>query len=245
MNLTIINFNLQNKVQNKNYDGGSNPQTFAEIISKEKPDIICVQELTDKYQIKLQKYLNNYTFCGLNRFNPNSVWYSHFGEKNAIITNLKILNNKTYSLSKNINKIGKRSFLSIFPRIATVITIEKNKKPITIINTHLDHLSNIARKVQLNYLKKIIKINNKYPIILTGDFNLNNESKLFKRFVIFMQKQNCKLIHIEENTFKTSLLSFVTSPDHIFIPNDFEIVKTDIENNNLSDHKLVKIKIKR
>ena len=249
MELTIINFNTQNKVLNKNYDGDDYPKLFAKLIKKEKPDIICTQELTDSYENKLKSYLPNYTFTGENRFKKNSIWCSHFGEKNAIITNLNVIKTKTYSLSKDLNNIGKRSLLSIFPRIATVTTVKKDNQKFTVINTHLDHLTNIGIKIQLNYLKQIIQ-NKNSPIILTGDFNLNNESELFQEFVKYMQKKNCKLVPIKENTFKPPVNPFKISyncktPDHIFIPKDFNIENVDIQDNNFSDHKLIKIKIKK
>ena len=250
MKLSIINFNIQNKVVNKNYDGKENAKAFAKFINKHNPDIICLQELTDTYENRLKTFMPNYHFTGENRFNNKSIWYSHFGEKNAIITNLKIIKTKTYSLSKNINKIGKRSLLSIFPRIATVTTITKEKRSFTVINTHLDHLTNTGRKTQLIYLKQIIELNNNYPIILTGDFNLNKDNKLFQEFVKYMQKHNCKLIPINENTFKPPVNPFKLSyncktPDHIFIPKEFIIENVDVIDNDFSDHKLIKIKIKK
>lgn len=246
MELTIINFNLQNNVKIKNYDGGKYPKLLANIINKQKPDIICVQELTDTYENKLKKHLKNYTFTGQNRFSKKSIWYNHFGEKNSIITNQEIIDSKTYSLSKKINKIGKRNLFSIFPRIATVTIISKANQNFTFINTHLDHLTNISRKKQLIYLKQIIELNNNYPIILTGDFNLNTENKNFQDFVKYMENQNCKLIPNKENTFKPSKKNHkLKTPDHIFIPKNFIIENIDIIDNNFSDHKLIKIKIKK
>ena len=188
MELTIVNFNIQNKVKIKNYDGGEYPKLLANFISKQKPDIICLQELTDAYENKLKTFIPNYHFTGENRFNNKSIWHSHFGEKNVIITNLNVIKTKTHSLSKKLNKIGKRSLLSIFPRIATVTIISKANQNFTVINTHLDHLTNISRKTQLIYLKQIIELNNNYPIILTGDFNLNTENENFQDFVKYMRK---------------------------------------------------------
>ncbi len=246
MELTIINFNLQNKVNIKNYDGGPYPKIFSNIITQNKTDIICVQELTDAYENQLKNYLKNYTFTGQNRFSKKSLWYNRFGEKNSIFTNQKIIQSKTYSLSKNINKLGKRSLLSVFPRIATVTTIEKASTKITIINTHIDHLNNIAKKNQLQALKKIITKNNHYPIILTGDFNLNTENAIFQDFVKYMQTKNCKLVSLKENTFKPHKKNHnLKTPDHIFIPNNFNIENIEVIDNNLSDHKLINIKIKK
>ena len=173
-----------------------------------------------------------------------------FRWKNAIITNLNIIEIKTYSLSKNLNKTGKRSLLSIFPRIATVTIISKENQNFTLINTHLDHLTNIGRKTQLNYLKQIIELNSKYPIILAGDFNLNTDNEIFQNFTKYMNFQNCKLVPINEKTFKPPVNPFKISynfktPDHIFIPKDFIIESVNVIDNNFSDHKLVKVKIKK
>lgn len=250
MEIKIINFNIQNKVKNKKYDGGENAKSFANFINKETPDIICVQELTDAYEKNLKNLIPNYQFTGENRFNQKSIWYSHFGEKNAIITNLNITKTKTYSLSQDLNKLGKRSLLSIFPRIATVTTVTKENQTFTVINTHLDHLTNIGRKNQLIYLKQIIELNNKYPIILAGDFNLNTENENFQNFVKYMHTKNCKLVAIKENTFKPPINPFKISynfktPDHIFIPIDFNVENINVIDNNISDHKLVKIKISK
>ena len=249
MELKIINFNIQNKVKNKNYDGNENAQAFTDFVNKQNPDIICMQELTDAYEKNLKNPIPNYQFTGENRSNQKSIWYSHFGEKNSIITTLHIIKTKTYSLSKNLNKLGKRSLLSIFPRIATVTTLTKENQTFTVINSHLDHLSNYARKIQLVYLKQIIELNN-YPIILTGDFNLNTENKTFQDFIKYMQTKNCKLVPVKENTFKPPVNPFKISynfktPDHIFIPLDFNIESVDVIDNNISDHKLVKIKISK
>ena len=155
-----------------------------------------------------------------------------------------MLQNKTYSLSSNIHKIGKRSFLSLLPRIVTIITIQKENQKYTIINTHLDHLTNLAKKIQLKYLKKIINQNNQYPIILTGDFNLNTEDPLFQNFVKYMKHYNCKLVPIKEDTFKSTKNNHYHTPDHIFIPKNFTIQKINIQNNSFSDHKLINIQIK-
>ena len=81
-----------------------------------------------------------------------------------------------------------------------------------------------------------------------------NEARIsdkdIQEFVKYMQKHNCKLIPINENTFKPPVNLFKLSyncktPDHIFIPNDFNIESIKIVDNNLSDHKLIKIKIKK
>ena len=109
--------------------------------------MVCLQEVNDNYKNKLKKFLPDFNFYGDNRFKKNSPWYKRCNENNSIITNLEVTEDRTYPLAHR-SKQGKRSFFSIFPRIATLVKLSNG---LTIINTHLDHLSNIARKRQLEY----------------------------------------------------------------------------------------------
>ena len=64
-----------------------------------------------------------------------------------------------------------------------------------------------------------------------------------------MKTQNCHLVPLKGDTFKSpsnplKKSHYLKTPDHIFIPKSFNINKIDIKNTNLSDHKLICIKIK-
>lgn len=198
-------------------------------------------------------YLPNYQLTGKYRLTKKEIFENHSNESNPIITNQKVIETNTYSLSKNIWMLGKRSFLSLLPRIATVTTIEINNSIITIINTHLDHLTDIARKKQLEYLKQIIEKYRKNQIILTGDFNLNEDDPLFIKFAKEMEKQNLKLIKTNTSTFNNPFASLqkgplknfiITSPDHIFASRSLEIIETKVLEDQISEHKMILTKIK-
>lgn len=147
--------------------------------------------------------------------------------------------------------LGKRSFLSLLPRIATVTTIEINNSIINVINTRLDHLTDIAKK--LEYLKQIIEKYRENQIILTSDFNLNEDDPLFIKFAKEMEKQNLKLIKTNTSTFNNPFASLqkgplknfiITSPDHIFASRILKIIETKVLEDQISDHKMILTKIK-
>ena len=196
-------------------------------------------------------YLPNYQLTGKYHLTKKEIFENHSNESNPIITNQKVIETNTYSLSKNIWMLGKRSFLSLLPRIATVTTIKINNSIINVINTRLDHLTDIAKK--LEYLKQIIEKYRENQIILTSDFNLNEDDPLFIKFAKEMEKQNLKLIKTNTSTFNNPFASLqkgplknfiITSPDHIFASRSLEIIETKVLEDQISEHKMILTKIK-
>ena len=100
-----------------------------------------------------------------------------------------------------------------------------SKEKIWFFNTHFDHIGNDARKNSTDLILKMIKnINsNNIPLILTGDFNLEDDDSSIKK----IQKQLIDvLINIEKsndyygtyNGFNNKLIS-QKRIDYIFIKN--------------------------
>ncbi len=237
MKLNIINFNVKNNTKKKNYDGGDSPKKLREIIKGYNVNVACLQEVNDNYKNKLKKYLPDFKFYGNNRFKKNSLLYKRYNEINGIVSNLDTEECKTLFLTKD-SKQNKRNLFSIFPCMATII---KLKCGIIVINTHLDYLSSIARKKHLEYLKDIIREYKEFPIILTGGFNLNTNDELFEDFIIFMEACGSKLVPINTNTYKGT--GKLCNPDHIFIPNNYNINNLQVLDTALSDHRLIVLEI--
>lgn len=106
------------------------------------------------------------------------------------------------------------------------------------INTHLDYQIPSIQIRQLQALKKIIaKYSRQYPIILTGDFNMEIEDKNFKSFISDIKDNNMKRVEINESTWYDKNGNGKTL-DHIFLPEAWNIQNAGIiDLKGTSDHK--------
>ena len=122
--MILSTFNIQNNY--KYYDKIKAKQIY-NFLKKNKIDIFGLQEVFNKCSKDLINYLgNDYKMFGEYRF-LSKILLRRFNEKTPIITNYKIISNKTYHLPH---------FPSILKRVLTHIVIEYNGKEISIYNTH-------------------------------------------------------------------------------------------------------------
>lgn len=225
--LTICTFNIQN--DSTNYDI-SKRDMIINLLKSNHVDIYNLQEVYSRIDKDLTKSLKklSYSICGTYRFLiPN-----RYNEKTPIITNKKVISNKTYHLP----------FLpSIVKRIMTKVEIEDEGRIISIYNTHLDFKYDKIKERQLNKILSIIK-KDPNPIILTGDFNLKTNKEIFNNFVAELEKLGIKHIDVFDKTLKIS--KYHRAIDHIFISKDFKLIsKKRITDVNTSDHYPVVIEV--
>jgi endonuclease/exonuclease/phosphatase family metal-dependent hydrolase len=86
-----------------------------------------------------------------------------------------IVDTGTFWLSETPDVAGSKSWDSSLPRIATWARVKDKRagdRPLLIINTHFDHLGNIARKESAKIIRRFIATRAAdAAVILTGDFN--------------------------------------------------------------------------
>lgn len=172
--ISVISFNIRNGEAN---DGTNSWQyrypASAMMINDQKPDIFGVQEAYD-YQVKyLAEYCDGYKCIGVGREDGK-----HEGEHMDIFYNtktVKLLKWGTYWLSETPDKPSK-GWDAACRRTATwaLMKDKKNGRKFYYVNTHLDHVGPVAQKNGLALIVSRIKAMNKegYPMILTGDFNV-------------------------------------------------------------------------
>ena len=246
--LNICSYNVRNDNLVEGFDDKKIENIYTNLINDYKIQILTTQEtLTVTVEILkrcLKKYrvLRNYRY-GKNKLLNKIKTISKYNEANNIITNLPVLTEKTTELPwipRNIKEIfsGTFKYRSITPRIITeaIIDIEDYGR-IRFLNTHLSlHLKGTI-KLQLKRIIKTIK-NSTIPVVLTGDFNTSIKNKTFKLFIKELEKIDMKRVEINSKTFKKSKND--NAIDHIFIPKDWEIIKTEIIDkeylNDYSDH---------
>ena len=225
--ITICTFNIQNNF--KNYNSTKSKQ-IVKLLKNKNIDVYNLQEV----YLKIDKDLRNtikslaYTINGTYRF----LIPTRYNEKNPIITNKKVISNRTYHLP----------FLpSITKRIMTKVVIEDNGKLVSIYNTHLEVRKEKVKERQLKRILKILKKDNN-PIILTGDFNLKTNNEMFNKFIEELESIGIKHIDIADKTLKIS--KYHRAIDHIFISKEFKLISKDrITDLEISDHYPVLIQI--
>lgn len=252
--MKIGSFNVKDNYINSHggfrKDGSSNADIVANIILNEEFDFLGTQELTINYVNEIALRLNNYKFYGNYRYG-NLLTKLPYNENNNIITRKEVVFDETVWLpwvANNIKDFTKSIItLSMMPRIATVIVANDEEfGQICMINTHLDYLNPSIQKRQLAELKQLIgKYNSKYPVILTGDFNMEPGNKNFSEFIENLQEQSLMHVDIEGHTWHNST-GKKRMLDHIFIPNYWCVEDAGIiSSQGTSDHDFVYVKCKK
>ncbi len=210
----------------------------AELIRRRGLDVIGTQELTPRSKDYLESKLENYIFVGESRGSA-----SISDEYNSILLKkevFELLGSETYALSNNKYKKGSKFLLDAFPRICTLAHVIYDDCKYLIINTHLDNVFSINRKLQLEVLTEIINLEKdaNEDILVMGDFNMHLTGDL-KKF----EKEN-KLVDAVPRELGSSFREFYRKEpiDHIFVPeSDFEVVGALFDTNKYngiapSDH---------
>ncbi|MBQ8504566.1 MAG: endonuclease/exonuclease/phosphatase family protein [Clostridia bacterium] len=162
---------------------------FIAMMEKYLPDSFGVQEATAKWMKILQKRLGDKYACVTQMRDETD------GAEASAVFYLKdkyeLTDSGTIWLSDTPDEPYTKYEDSGCVRIATWATL-KNKasgKIYTHINTHLDHVSDEARVLQVKALnKKITELQkNGQPIICTGDFNADEKSVVYDEMVTLLQ----------------------------------------------------------
>lgn len=260
--IIIGSMNVQNKYKIPDYDGlddkgNDNTLILKEFLDRNKIDILGTQELVRPFIERLKKtLLPDYKIFGDYRYGHSKLVQKfqildRFNETVSIITKHKVLRSKTTTMPwfpKNIKDVIRGLKLkSIRPRVVTTALIEiEGFGTVNFINTHLDHRLNIIQIRQLNYLHTLIE-KSKYPVILTGDFNMDVNMPRFNKFVINLECIGYKRV---PNTKKTYKYQEDKLPiDHIFVPKEWKIeeiaIATDKYLDSFSDHYPIIVKVSK
>ena len=145
-----------------------------EKIDREKPDVIGFQEVRPEIFDFLRKYLTDYMLVGCGR------GADYEGEHNPVAfrkDKFELIGLETEWLSPTPFVPGSRyEEQSDCPRIVTRVTLRKfgSASPFDVFNTHLDHVSELARVLGAQAVCKIMAARKEkwnFPMMLMGDMN--------------------------------------------------------------------------
>lgn len=247
--LSVMTFNMRYD----NPEDGENNWRFrrervAEVIKAQDVDVLGTQELLSNQFNDLSGLLTGYQGVGVGRLDG-----AESGEYCAVFfkkERFTLLDSGTFWLSETPEVVGSLGWDGACERIATwVVLRDRDGRELFFIDTHLDHVGQVARDEGVSLLmKRIETLSGGRPVILTGDFNSEPESSV----VAHVQKdgvlRDAKAIAAQRSGTDWSFSDFGRIPeaerpllDYIFVSGDIEAVRYEVlpdtfDGGYVSDH---------
>ena len=202
--LSVMTFNMRYD----NPEDGQNNWRFrreriAGVIKAQEVDVLGTQELLSNQFNDLSGLLTGYQGVGVGRLDG-----AESGEYCAVFfrkDRFTLLDSGTFWLSETPEVVGSLGWDGACERIATwVVLRDRDGRELFFIDTHLDHVGQVARDEGVSLLmKRIETLSGGRPVILTGDFNSEPGSSV----VAHVQKdgvlRDAKAIAAQENQIKS------------------------------------------
>lgn len=254
--ISVMSFNIRLNVNSDGINAWPNRlNTVSNMLKEQNPDLIGMQEVLPDQLVDLKSILKDYSQLGVGRVDGNTK-----GEYCPVFihnSKFKIHSHGDFSLSENPSVFGQIAWDAGCERIATwVILINKaNQDSILFLNTHLDHIGEIARLESAKLiLKKIGEIAPRMAVVVTGDFNAVPTSTVVKKFLTNYFSNSSDLASIKSgpnytfHDFGRLPLNQRRTIDYIMVSKHFLVqsysVITDPDSAFISDHHPVTAKIK-
>ena len=247
--LSVMTFNMRYD----NPEDGQNNWRFrrgrvAGVIKAQEVDVLGTQELLSNQFNDLSGLLTGYQGVGVGRLDgvESGEYCAVFFRKDRFT----LLDSGTFWLSETPEVVGSLGWDGACERIATwVVLRDRDGRELFFIDTHLDHVGQVARDEGVSLLmKRIETLSGGRPVILTGDFNSEPGSSV----VAHVQKdgvlRDAKAIAAQRSGTEWSFSDFGQIPeaerpllDYIFVSGDIEAVRYEVlpdtfDGGYVSDH---------
>lgn len=247
--LSVMTFNMRYD----NPEDGQNNWRFrrervAGVIKAQEVDVLGTQELLSNQFNDLSGLLTGYQGVGVGRLDgvESGEYCAVFFRKDRFT----LLDSGTFWLSETPEVVGSLGWDGACERIATwVVLRDRDGREFFFIDTHLDHVGQVARDEGVSLLmKRIETLSGGRPVILTGDFNSEPGSSV----VAHVQKdgvlRDAKAIAAQRSGTDWSFSDFGQIPeaerpllDYIFVSGDIEAVRYEVlpdtfDDGYVSDH---------
>ncbi len=224
-------------------------------IKKYDPDIVGMQEVLHNQLLYLNDNLEEYTFYGVGRQDGKEA-----GEYCPIYykeSEFELLDKGTFALSRTPKVIGSKSWGAAIERIATFVVLRRHhdNSEIVVFNTHYDHKGKWARIRSSKLLKRKMKeIAQERPIVLMGDFNVEDTSRAIKSLLKY-DIEDAKDVsarvkgpdwsfHLFGNLKEEdrSMIDYIFVSDNMKVT-DYIVIDEMVNNKYISDHCPIMIKL--
>ena len=225
--------------------------TVCQYILDKKMDIIGMQEVLHNQLEDLKAGLPNYAAIGVGRDDGKEK-----GEYSPLFyraDKYEVLESNTFWLSQYPDSVGFIGWDGACTRIATWAKFKDKAtgKIFMSVNTHFDHVGTEARRESaLLIIKKIKEIVGDQPAVVTGDFNVNDQSEAYQTITTneFVLKDAYKMTDQKAgpnytfHDFGRYAMEKREKIDFIFVTPQIKVLNTEIAQNPetktgyLSDH---------
>lgn len=229
----------------------------AQIIKDKNIDIVGAQEVLVNQLNDLKERLPEYTALGVGRLDGKEAGeYSPLLYKKDRFTEIE---SGHFWLSENPEAVGVKGWDAACERVATwaILKDKESGKDFFVLNTHLDHMGQIARQESVKLLlKKSSELSKGLPVIITGDFNAEPDSDVIKHLTESKQLIDSKSIAANTKGSSYTFHNFGRIPaeerpliDYIFVNDksevlEYEVISDKLNDIYLSDHAPVSVKLK-
>ena len=184
-NLYVGSYNVRNRNGGDEKNGNvwaTRCKVMCDMINFEAPDVFGTQEVLVGQLRDMRAALDNYDFIGVGRDDGKEA-----GEYAAIFykkDNLKLLHNGNFWLNETPDT-PKLGWDAVCIRICTWGEFEQKATGLRFFhfNLHMDHVGIVARREAAKLIvAKIREIAKGAPVVVTGDFNVDQNNEIFKIF---------------------------------------------------------------
>ena len=226
-----------------------------QVAADRSPDIIGTQELLHHQYAYLCERLAGYGSVGVARDDGREE-----GEYNALFfkrSRFELMDSGTFWLSETPDTAGSLGWDGACKRIATwaVLKDRIDGSEYLAVNTHLDHVGEVARREGIRLLaSRIETLSGGRPVILTGDFNSTPDSEPIKLLLADGKLSHTRDIAASAAGTEWSFTDFGKLPesertliDYVFTSgfdvSDYEVLPYIVDGGCVSDHAPVFVKI--
>lgn len=163
---------------------GARKERVAQYIKEMKFDVFGTQEVLHNQFEELKALLPEFEGVGVARDDGKET-----GEYSAVFYRRSVfdaLDSGTFWLAENPDSVGMMGWDAACVRVATWAKLQHKAsgKIVMAVNTHFDHVGEVARKESaLLIIRKIKEIVGDQPAVLTGDFNVTDQSEAYNTIV--------------------------------------------------------------
>lgn len=208
-----------------------------QFIKDRQLDIVGMQEVLHNQFLDLRAGLPGYEGIGVGRDDGKTA-----GEYAPLFyrtDKYEVLDSNTFWLSEHPDSVGKMGWDAVCTRIATWAKFREKAtgKVFMAVNTHFDHIGEEARRQSaLLIISKIKEIVGDKPAVVTGDFNVTDESEAYETITTnaFVMKDAYKIAERVDGVNYT-FHDFARIPakdcekiDFIFVTPQVKVLSSDI-----------------